>query len=233
MQHRILTLGSISIALVALGALSTLLLTHRDNTAHTATRPTEVVKPLGMVKVEGGTYMLGTNDPEADDDVRPARSVNLPSFYIDRTEVTNAAFAKFRLTHPFPKDEANLPVTHVTYEEAEAYATWAGKRIPTNDEWEAAARGKSGFRYPWGDTWDPKKVASRRVGKKQRVQPVGSLASGASPCGALDMAGNAWEWVQGFYNGNKDQRILRGGAVGYGERACRSYNRAVEGACVT
>jgi sulfatase modifying factor 1 len=207
--------------------------------------------PAEMVFVPAGDCILGTDDPDADEDVRPSRHADVPSFLIDRTEVTNLQFKKFRPSHIFSHGEDNLPVTNVTFDEAEAYAKWAGKRLPTEEEWEKAARGADGRRYPWGNTWDPDKVAARAhpgshpaavalklkpgqcaVGTS-RVQPVGSLPSEKSPYGCLDMAGNAWEWVQGFYNGNSEQRILRGGAVGYGERACRAYSRAIEGSGVT
>jgi formylglycine-generating enzyme required for sulfatase activity len=77
------------------------------------------------------------------------------------------------------------------------------------------------------------KVAGICPLKPARVRPVGSVPAGASPYGCLDMAGNAWEWVQGFYQGNPQQRILRGGAVGYGERSCRTYARSVEGSGAT
>jgi formylglycine-generating enzyme required for sulfatase activity len=206
--------------------------------------------PPGMVYVRGGECVLGSDDPDADEDVRPARHATIPPFYIDRTEVTNEEFRRFRAGRPFPPGEEQLPVTNVTYTEAESYARWAGKRLPTDEEWEKAARGVDGRRYPWGNQWDKQRVTSRagrdKVGQPRtappakgcgigpsRVRPVGTLASGASPYGCLDMAGNAWEWVQGYYHGHPDQRILRGGAVGYGERACRTYQRAIEGSGAT
>jgi len=206
--------------------------------------------PPGMAYVPGGAFLAGSNDPDADDEDRPARRVFVRSFYLDRTEVTNEDYRRFRVPHAFPPGEERLPVTNVTYREADAYARWAGKRLPTDQEWEKAARGTDGRRYPWGDAWDPTRVAPRapRIAAApapeartpgactafaSRVQPVGSRPAGASPYGCLDMAGNAWEWVQGFYRGNREQRILRGGAVGYGERACRTYTRGIEGAGVT
>lgn len=206
--------------------------------------------PDGMVYVPGGRCLLGSDDADADEDTRPQRRVFVASFAIDRTEVTNAEYRRFRPSHTFPPGEDRLPVTNVTYAEAEAYARSVGKRLPTEEEWEKAARGTDGRRYPWGNTWDKERVAARAGGRKvevelsarsagecalvpARVRPVGSKPEGASPYGCLDMAGNAWEWVQGFYRGNPDQRLLRGGAVGYGERACRTYNRAIEGAGVT
>ena len=205
--------------------------------------------PRGMVYVPGGVCLLGSNDPDADDDVKPMRQEYVSSFYMDRTEVTNADFRKYNQDHDFSPSEANLPATNITYNEAAAYAKWAGKRLPTEAEWEKAARGADGRRYPWGNAWDAERVAKRahrsmlssissavKVKKAgqcalgtARVQPVGGVPTGISPFGCLDMAGNAWEWVEGYYNGDKSKRILRGGAVGYGERSMRTYGRAVEG----
>ena len=209
--------------------------------------------PAGMVYIAGSEFVVGSDEEDADEEVRPSRRVFVPSFAMDRTELTNAAFQEFRPSYAFAAGDENLPATNVLYVDAEAYAKWAGKRLPTEHEWEKAARGTDGRRYPWGSVWDSKRVTARPrkiqgrmvipllekrlegqcLPGAARVRPVGSKPDGVSPYGCLDMAGNAWEWVQGFYNGNPEQRLLRGGAVGYGERACRTYNRAIEGAGVT
>lgn len=208
--------------------------------------------PTGMVYVPGGWFLSGTNDDDGDEDQRPVRRSFVPSFYIGRTEVTNREYRRFKEDHTYPEGEDELPVTNVTYDEADSYARWTGGRLPTESEWEKAARGTDGRRYPWGNLWDASRTAARNrtsyspqpaaVAEKKpgvcligpsRVRPVGSVPSGVSPYGCVDMAGNAWEWVQGYYHGNPEQRILRGGAVGYGERANRTYYRGIEGAGAT
>ena len=206
-----------------------------------------------MKLIPAGEFIAGTDEEDTDDDSKPKRRVFLPSYYMDTYEVTNRDYQKFDPKHGFLKGDELLPVSGVLYDEAVAYAKSIGKRLPTNDEWEKAARGSEGLKYPWGDTWDAEKVAKRRrtspsdktqetdtaaKGKvchigPSRLRPVGSVPSGVSPYGCFDMAGNAWEWVEGYFDDRHQQRILRGGAVGYGERACRTYTRSIEGAADT
>jgi formylglycine-generating enzyme required for sulfatase activity len=211
-------------------------------------RPNELalqraVTPHGMVFVPAGPFWMGSADPDAEEDCRPRRRVSVGSFYIGQTEVTNAEFRRYRPSFTYPTGRDRYPVTGVTYEDADAYCRWAGGRLPTEAEWEKAARGTDGRRYPWGDDWDPARGNFRKSRQSTGVPscwitrrgllPVGRFAAGASPYGALDMAGNAWEWVSGFYNGHRDQRVIRGGACGYGERSQRTYYRGIEGAGVT
>ena len=152
--------------------------------------PTTLRLPGGvMMLVPGGTALLGSD----------RHSANVPAFYIDATEVSNAAYAEFcRATGvPVPQTalaEPDLPVVNVSFEQAQAFARWAGKRLPRAEEWEKAARGTSGQLLPWGDAVDASR-ANVAGGTGAGPQPVGSHPEGRSPYGVLNLVGNVWEWI--------------------------------------
>jgi serine/threonine-protein kinase len=140
-----------------------------------------------MVLVEAGGFLAGENkQPDM-----------LPAFYIDKTEVSNAAYAQFcqETGHALPKgfaaDKPDYPVVNVLVLDARAFAQWAGKRLPMGREWEKAARGTDGRLYPWGNDPD---TARANVGSG-KLLPVSDLPDGASPWGAVNLSGNVWELV--------------------------------------
>jgi len=153
---------------------------------NTAPAPT-LTAPDGMVTVPAGTFLFGKKKEEG----------NLPAYFIDKTEVTNAQYQKFcaetghALPADFTKDHPELPVVNVDFDDAQAYAKWAGKRLPTGPEWEKAARGTEGNLFPWGNQMD----ASRANLNSKGVRAADDFPSGASPYGALQMVGNVWEWT--------------------------------------
>lgn len=194
--------------------------------------------PEGMILVPAGEFNMGTkkgdihstHDIRLFSDAQPEHKVNVPAFFLDKTEVTNAQYKKFceATNYPVPPHwkngsfaagEEQIPITHVNWWEATAYAKWAGKRLPTETEWEKAARGAvEDNGYPWGPVWDKERVVTGEA----KPQAVGQKPAGASPFGALDMAGNVFEWVQDWYMAypgstqnlpefGKQYKVIRGG----------------------
>lgn len=169
-----------------------------------------VVGPEDMLLVPEGEFPMGADDGLPD--ARPVHLVHLSAYWIDKYEVTNARYRRCveagvcqppKNRRPF-EDQARdqYPVTSVTWMQARSYCQWAGQRLPTEAEWEKAARGVDGRRYAWGNSQDP--ILNRGKNGENQVnhgepQPVGSFQEGASPYGVLDMTGNVWEWVKDWY----------------------------------
>jgi len=200
------------------------------------TKPPPPVIPDGMVLVASGFYPIGRTElagrRDAAEIETPQHMVDIKAFYIDRTEVTNAQYKAFidQTGHAAPKGwvggtfaegRDNWPVVRVSWQDAVDYAAWAGKRLPTENEWEAAARGSDARMYPWGNEWLPGRANIASKG----ILEVGSHPEGASPSGALDMIGNVWEWTAdefSLYPGSTAKepkredgityRVIRGGA---------------------
>jgi sulfatase modifying factor 1 len=164
--------------------------------------------PEGMVLIRGGQYTIGSD--AGDEDERPVRRVTLDPFYLDAREVTNAEFARFVETAGYQAEgnwhvyatggRESHPVVGVTWTDASEYARWAGKRLPAEAEWEAAARGGlEGKPYPNGDELLMEEATFGALFETgpPRTSPVGSHR--ANGYGLHDMAGNAWEWCADYY----------------------------------
>ncbi|RLC76924.1 MAG: hypothetical protein DRJ03_27755, partial [Chloroflexi bacterium] len=166
-----------------------------------------------MVRVPAGKFLYGDKKEERE----------LGEFWIDKTPVTNAEYARFvaAMGHEPPEhwkgktppaEMADHPVVYVSWHDAVAYAEWAGKRLPSEEEWEKAARGTDGREYPWGDEAPTSRLCNFG-GKVGGTTPVGRYSPpGDSPYGCVDMAGNVWEWTDSPWEEGSKYKVLRGGS---------------------
>lgn len=155
-----------------------------------------------MVTIPAGKFIYGK--------LYAKQEIELPAFKIDKYEVTNEQYAKVVKDFKYEPGEEHHPVVFVSMFEAEAYCKALGKRLPTEREWEKAARGTDGRLYPWGNEFDPEAAVTKETTPPgQKASPVGSKEKGKSPYGVMDMAGNVWEWTSS-YDGR--YYILRGGS---------------------
>jgi formylglycine-generating enzyme required for sulfatase activity len=202
---------------------------------------------IEFVFIPAGEFVMGAAE---EDDARPLHPVRLPAFWMSRTEITREQYRRF-ITETKRAEPAHWghelfarpgsPVIGVTWEDAAAFCAWCGGRLPTEAEWEYAARGADGRRYPWGN--EPpdrtRAVFHRDIGF-DGTAPVGSAKGGASPFGLLDMAGSVFEWcadwyAADYYSGSPveqprgpstgTQRVIRGGAWVSLPDACRAAAR--------
>ncbi len=198
-----------------------------------------------LIRVPAGPFAMGSDEEEAFPNEAPLRQVDLEQYLIGKTPVTNEQFDRFcQATRSTPSGKSRdwaarsgprAPAVHLTWQEAHAYCRWAGLRLPTEAEWEKAARGPQARRYPWGDTLDPAR-AWHEGNSQGRPREVGLLDQGASPFGCLDMAGNVWEWCLGWEEraadenteegrGSRARRVARGGSWNNGPWSLRTSLR--------
>lgn len=198
-----------------------------------------------LIAIPGGMFTMGSTDPEGDADEVPLTQVRLSAFWIAKHALTRRLYGRFlrAVGHPPPAPppwsaEEDHPVVRVSWHDAMAYCAWAGLNLPTEAQWEYAARGPAGWRYPWGE--EPPDAGRARFGHSRKAGPVpvGSLPAGRGPFGALEQAGNVLEWCSSRwqdYDGRPahdplgpeegDFRVYRGGAYDFPARAIRGAAR--------
>jgi len=203
-----------------------------------------------MIAIPAGEFTMGSNV----EDERPLHAVSVGAFQIDKLEVTNQEFERFVYETGYVTDaekagetswryyaqnKPNHPVVKVSWNDAKAYCEWQGKRLPTEAEWEKAARGTDGRAYPWGNQWDAGRANTKEAGKRGTT-PVGSFPGGASPYGVMDMAGNVAEWTSDWFKAypgsdfyspyfGEKYRVIRGGGWFSDQKLVRTTERSCSG----
>ncbi len=205
---------------------------------------------MKLLYVPAGEFEMGSEDGDSDE--QPIHTMYLDAYWIDQTEVTNTQYQQcvddeacdspYDTEYFIDSNYSDHPVVNVSWYDAQNYCKWAGRRLPTEAEWEKAARGTDGRTYPWGEGIDCNRANYGECDEFPNTFPVGHYGErGASPYGAYDMAGNVWEWVQDWYDEsyytnspacnpagpfNGNYRVLRGGSWQYDElRLTRSAHR--------
>jgi eukaryotic-like serine/threonine-protein kinase len=246
---------------LAVKALSPTLMTTPSPTSMAKVQQTSSIDGMVLVYVSAGSFQMGSNkgaDTRASYAELPQHSVYLDGYWIDHTEVTNAMYARCvstgsciephgtsSWTRPDYYDNSlylDFPVIQVDWNQASSYCQWAGRRLPTEAEWEKAARGNDGRIYPWGSQVPSCRLANY-LSCFDDTNKVGSYTLGTSPYEALDMAGNVWEWVADWYSDTYYQqspssnpigpssghdRVVRGGSWNFDEMYVRSAARGSE-----
>jgi formylglycine-generating enzyme required for sulfatase activity len=215
----------------------------------------------GMIQIyiPQGSFQMGGLDARADADEKPVHKVDMKGYWIDKVEVTNAMYllcvqagvcsppqsvaSETRPSYFNNPEYNNFPVVNVSWDAARQYCEWAGRRLPTEAEWEYAARGSTINTYPWGEQ-KPDATRANFNYMLGDTNQVGSYSAGASPFGVLDMAGNVFEWTKDFYDAQYYasgpasnpagplarstyfNRVVRGGSFADGEAEIRASNRA-------
>jgi iron(II)-dependent oxidoreductase len=178
-----------------------------------------------MIAIPGGEFIMGGGASGGQ------QRLTLPTFHLDKYEVANAQYRQFveetGRSAPwgsYPEARANYPVTNISWHEATAYCQWAGKRLPTEAEWEKAARGSDGRLYPWGPEWQDGLANTQEDGQSD-VSAVGSYPQGVSPYQVHDLAGNAAEWVEDWFGPDQQAKVIRGGGANAHKKWAQTITR--------
>jgi len=197
-----------------------------------------------MIYIPKGSVLMGSNDGDLNE--RPQHRIDLEAYYIGKYEVTNQEYKDFVMATghrapphwtgtQIPAGKEKHPVVWISYEDAVAYCEWKDARLPTEAEWERAAKSTFTYEFPWGDTFDENRANTWETGRKDTA-PIGSFPLGDSPFEVEDMAGNAFEWVDGKYepypnspaksqNFDQNLNVLRGGSWNFNSYYARTTHR--------